>query len=323
MDLSILTRLAAKSESNEFYIHHTISRDMTGGNDAVKTEILSALANKEKRNDKSELLLTIGKGQSADGVFSKKFVERSLVLGFQSSDAPATSTEKSIIIKGGCRHAIFFKDCPPCMHEKYDCDEALENTPEGNTVLEVWNQKQRLILPTLKVLQSDLLQALLNIVRQNMCRLEDIGYEFTIPFYTYGKKGSDARELAGFEYNGSTKSKVDYFLETDLISMLQLESSDPIHQQKIFAIIFPDLYAERVNVWDACMGDVTQLPTSPLRPADAREWSQAWLIPAASALENFQGQLIFGPKTGWILHASKTLTASSRYDFICEARDLM
>jgi hypothetical protein len=322
MDLSILTRLAAKSESNEFYVHHTISRHMTGGDDAIKTKLLSALADKEKQNDKSKLLLALGQGQDVDEVFSKKFVERSLSLGSKSGYSTAMSTRNSTIIKGGCRHGIWFKDCSLCIAEKYDCDEAFEGTPEGQTVLEVWNSEPRLGPPFLRAVQKDLLPYLLEIVRQNMCRLEDIGYEFTIPFYTYGKHGSDAREFAGFEYNGSTKSKTDYFLEKDLISMLQLESSDPIHREKTFALIFPDIYAERVSVWDTCKGDVTQLPTN-WKHREAKELSQVWLTPAVSAVDVYEGQVISGPKIGWMLHASKALTASSRYEFLCEARDLM
>jgi hypothetical protein len=323
MDLSILSRLAAKSESNEFYVHHTISRDLTGDDDAVKTKLLSALADREKRNDRSKLLLAIGRTQDVDGVFSKKFVERSLESGSESADTVETGTVRSKIIKGGCRHGLWFTDCPPCIAEKYDCDEALQNTPEGKVVLKVWKQKQRLILPTLKALQHDLLPDLLDIVRQNMARLEDIGYEFTIPFYTCGKKGSDAREFAGFEHNGSTKYKSDYFLETNLISFLKLESSDATHREKVFATIFPELYAERVTAWDACLGDIAQLPTTSSAFEKEQVWSQVWRIPAASALEKYEAQIISGCKTGWILHASKALTALSRYEFLRQPRDLM
>lgn len=78
MDLSKLSRLAPRSTTDELYMHYTISQDLSGSQDAVKTKLLSALADKQRSTEKAGLLAALGERQDRKAGFSKQFVDRSV-----------------------------------------------------------------------------------------------------------------------------------------------------------------------------------------------------------------------------------------------------
>jgi hypothetical protein len=74
MDNSILTRLAPKSTSDTMYVHYTLSRDLSGNQDNIMSNLLSPLAEKEKKRGTG--LQALAARESEAGGFSRRFVER-------------------------------------------------------------------------------------------------------------------------------------------------------------------------------------------------------------------------------------------------------
>jgi hypothetical protein len=74
MDHSILTRLAPKSTSDTMYMHYTLSRDLSGNQDNVMSNLLSPLAEKEKKRGTG--LQALAARNNEAGGFSRRFLER-------------------------------------------------------------------------------------------------------------------------------------------------------------------------------------------------------------------------------------------------------
>jgi hypothetical protein len=79
MNHSILTRLAEKSNSSSLYMHYTISRDLTGSDDSVKTKLLSALGEREERRAgfSKQFLDSTGSETDSNNIILSRLGERS------------------------------------------------------------------------------------------------------------------------------------------------------------------------------------------------------------------------------------------------------